>query len=121
MKHEFGDFKHDEALCQRIHHAWNELARRWTLPIVHELGLHGVMRFNVLRRNLPDISATSLSERLGELEKDGVVTRKIYPEIPPRVEYALTDKGTELYDLLGRLARWVLKWEQPELVQAKAT
>jgi len=119
MKHEFGDFKHDEALCQRVHHEWNELVRRWTFPIVHELGIHNVMRFNELRNHLPDISATSLSERLGEMEKGGIVTRKIFPEIPPRVEYALTEKGRELYEILGRLARWALRWNQPTLVEAE--
>jgi DNA-binding HxlR family transcriptional regulator len=108
-KHTDGD--ENEKTCTLVNMAWNELSRRWTLPIIHELGRHEVIRFNELKRYLSDISSTSLSERLSDLEKMGIVRRRIYPEIPPRVEYSLTVKGKELHSILAELASWVKKWE----------
>jgi DNA-binding HxlR family transcriptional regulator len=101
----------NEKVCALVNMAWNELSRRWTLPIIHELGRHELIRFNELKRYLNDISSTSLSERLSDLEKMDIVKRRIYPEIPPRVEYSLTPKGKELHSILATLASWVKKWE----------
>lgn len=97
--------------CKPIHTAWNELAKMWTFPIIHALGLGAPARFNELKRRTEGISATSLAERLSFLEKYGVVERKVYPETPPRVEYSLTKKGWELHEILGSLADWVGRWE----------
>jgi DNA-binding HxlR family transcriptional regulator len=74
--------------------------------------MHEPSRFNELKKKIGGISATSLSERLTELEARGVVKRSVYPESPPRVEYSLTDKGKELQRLLCRLADWVVKWDE---------
>jgi DNA-binding HxlR family transcriptional regulator len=65
------------------------------LPVIHALGLGEPARFNELRKRLVEISATSLAERLKELELRGIVRRRVYPETPPRVEYSLTKKGRE--------------------------
>jgi DNA-binding HxlR family transcriptional regulator len=94
-----------------IHRAWNALSKAWTLPVIHALGLKEPARFNELKRRIPRISSTGLSERLAELEKLGIVKRIVYPETPPRVEYSLTKKGWELHGLLCKLADWVKKWE----------
>ena len=96
--------------CKVIHSAWNELTKVWTLPVIHSLGLKEPARFNELKRRTEGISATSLSERLGELERQGVISRKVFPETPPRVEYSLTPKGLELKDVLEHLAEWAIRW-----------
>ena len=96
--------------CQAVHGAWNELFKMWTLPIIHALGLKEPARFNELKRRIEGISSTSLAERLSELDHQGVVERKVYPETPPRVEYSLTEKGIELTKVIGNLADWAKKW-----------
>lgn len=96
--------------CALVHAAWNDLTRTWTLPTIHALGLKEPARFNELKRRIHGISATSLSERLTQLEKAGVVQRKVIPAQPPRVEYSLTVKGHELQKVLRELAEWVKRW-----------
>jgi DNA-binding HxlR family transcriptional regulator len=98
--------------CKVIHAAWNDLTKVWTLPVIHSLGLQEPARFNELKRRIDGISATSLAERLNEMEKQGVVARKVYPESPPRVEYALTPKGQELKAILAELGDWAIKWSK---------
>ena len=96
--------------CKVIHSAWNEITKVWTLPVIHALGLSEPARFNELKRRIEGISATSLAERLTELDKQGVVRRKVLPDTPPRVEYSLTAKGLELKAVLEQLAEWAIKW-----------
>jgi DNA-binding HxlR family transcriptional regulator len=96
--------------CKIIHASWNDLTKVWTLPVIHALGLQEPARFNELKRRIQGISATSLAERLNEMEKQGVVARKVYPESPPRVEYALTAKGQELKEILKQLGEWAIRW-----------
>jgi DNA-binding HxlR family transcriptional regulator len=104
--------------CKVIHASWNELTKVWTLPVIHALGLHEPARFNELKRRIEGISATSLAERLSELEKYGVVARRVFPESPPRVEYTLTAKGLELKDILRELGEWAIRWStQPNKPQ----
>ena len=98
--------------CKIIHSSWNELTKVWTLPVIHSLGLQEPARFNELKRRIEGISATSLAERLGQLEKQGVVSRKVFPESPPRVEYTLTAKGQELKAILKELGDWAIKWSK---------
>src|SRR6059036_2856948 len=105
--------------CLLVHSAWNDLTKVWTLPVIHALGLKQPARFNELKRRIHGVSATSLAERLNELEKRKVIERKVYPETPPRVEYALTRKGLELHELLGKLGEWVKKWDRPRAVVAE--
>lgn len=102
--------------CKPIHAAWNELAKMWTFPIIHALGLGAPARFNELKRRTEGISATSLAERLSYLERSGVVGRKVYPETPPRVDYSLTKKGWELHEILQSMEDWVKRWEVKDLV-----
>ena len=98
--------------CLLLHSAWNDLTKVWTLPVIHALGLKQPARFNELKRRIHNISATSLAERLNELDQRKVVERKVYPETPPRVEYSLTKKGLELLEILDGLAQWVVKWDK---------
>lgn len=109
--------KFDESLsdeCNLVHSAWNDLAKVWTLPVIHTLGLGERARFNELKKRVSGISATSLTERLTELEQLGIVQRKVYPETPPRVEYSLTEKGWSLHSLLRQLSDWVIKWNKTD-------
>ena len=105
--------------CKLLHSAWNDLTKVWTLPVIHALGLKEPARFNELKRRIQGISATSLAERLNELDQRRIIERKVYPETPPRVEYSLTKKGIELQALLGDLAEWVKKWDKQDIEGAE--
>ncbi|QDS96995.1 winged helix-turn-helix transcriptional regulator [Adhaeretor mobilis] len=78
---------------------------RWKVLIIHFL-LHGTMRFGELTRSLGTISARTLSKQLRELEADGVVDRKDFGEIPPKVEYSLTALGRSLEPILQSMEAW---------------
>ena len=81
---------------------------KWKLLILHEL-LAGVNRFGELRRRLSGISEKMLAQHLRELESDGIIARKIYPEVPPRVEYSLTASGQTLKPIIDGLHEWGLE------------
>ena len=102
------------ASCSVVHQTWNEITRTWTFPTIHMLGQIEPTRFNELKRHIKGISATSLAERLAQLEKFGVVQRKVYAEEKPRIEYSLTVKGHEVYRILCELAGWSKRWEGKE-------
>lgn len=78
---------------------------KWKGVVLFHL-LGGTKRFNELRRLVPGVTQRMLTRQLRELEEDGVVARKVYPEVPPKVEYALTDFGRTLEPLLHQLQRW---------------
>ena len=82
---------------------------KWTLLIVRDL-LSGPRRFVELQRVLPGISTEQLRSRLNRMVADGMLTRKRYREVPPRVDYELTERSRELAPVLGRLARWGYDW-----------
>jgi DNA-binding HxlR family transcriptional regulator len=103
-----------DATCTVVD-VWELLGRRWSLHILKNLKTKEVIRFNELKRSLPGISSTVLSERLLELEREGLVTKKIYPEVPPRVEYSITPQARELEVIIKDLARWANKWKSPEI------
>lgn len=96
-------------LCPRYHRAVELIGRRWTGAIVRLL-LPGRRRFNELRAAIPDISDRMLSERLRELESEGIVARFVVPESPVRVEYELTAKGRELEPALLAIGSWAERW-----------
>ena len=100
--------------CAVVHQTWNQITRTWTLPTIHMLGQMEPARFNQLKNHIKGISATSLAERLSQLEKFGVVQRKVYAEEKPRIEYSLTVKGHEVYKILCDLAGWSKRWEGKE-------
>ena len=78
---------------------------KWKPLILWALG-DTVMRFGELQKGLPGVNAKMLTKQLRELEEDGVITRTIYPEVPPRVEYAITDFGKTLIPILQALCNW---------------
>ncbi|MGH7798034.1 MAG: winged helix-turn-helix transcriptional regulator [Candidatus Binatia bacterium] len=88
--------------------ALNAIAGRWKLVILREL-CAGTTRFGAMRRALSGISEKMLAQDLRELERDGLVSRKIYPQIPPKVEYFLTASGKDLKPILDALDEWGAK------------
>ncbi len=82
---------------------------KWTLLIVRDLAA-GSRRFVELQRVLPGISTEQLRSRLNRMVADGMLTRKRYREVPPRVDYALTERAQDLLPVLGELARWGYEW-----------
>ncbi|MGI8927069.1 MAG: winged helix-turn-helix transcriptional regulator [Tepidiformaceae bacterium] len=89
------------------------IGQRWTVLIVRDLG-GGKTRYSELLESLPGIPSNLLSERLKQLEADGIVTRSFYSEHPPRAAYALTEKGTALGRVLVAMYRWGTDWEPVE-------
>jgi DNA-binding HxlR family transcriptional regulator len=101
--------KHPPELCARFHHASELIGRRWTGSIIYVL-LQARCRFATLRESIPDITDRMLSERLQELEAEGLVERTVVPETPVRVEYSLTRKGRELTTAIDAIGAWAEKW-----------
>jgi len=82
---------------------------KWTILIIRDLAT-GVKRFNQLERSLSGISPKTLSERLRSLEEEGIVKRKTFAEVPPRVEYSLTEKGCDLISVIDSMRNYGKQW-----------
>jgi DNA-binding HxlR family transcriptional regulator len=87
----------------------NVVCGKWTLLVIRDLAA-GSSRFCELERSLEGISPRTLSLRLRALEEEGIVERHTYPEVPPRVEYALTEKGEALVPLIEDMRRYGTRW-----------
>jgi DNA-binding HxlR family transcriptional regulator len=98
-----------ESFCPRYHHAVELVGRRWTGALIRVL-LQGRARYHELRAAIPAISDRMLSERLRELEQEGVIERVVVPETPVRVEYELTEKGRALDPVVRAIAKWAERW-----------
>jgi DNA-binding HxlR family transcriptional regulator len=85
------------------------VAGKWTLLIIRDLA-SGVKRFNQLERSLQGISPKTLSERLRSLEEEGIILRQTFAEVPPRVEYSLTEKGHDLVGLIESMRNYGKRW-----------
>jgi DNA-binding HxlR family transcriptional regulator len=109
---EIGD---EEQKCTIIENMWEVLGRRWALLILRNLHTKEAVRFNELKRILPGISSTVLASRLLEMEREGLISKKIYPEIPPKVEYRLTSRARELGVILKDLGEWAQRWKSPRI------
>lgn len=83
----------------------NIISGKWKFAIIWELGL-GTKRFNELDRLFPPISRKVLAEQLKELEQYQIIDRKVYAEIPPKVEYSLTEQGKELFPIFDAIYKW---------------
>jgi len=82
---------------------------RWKLVILYHLFVRPVMRFSELERSISGISQKMLIQQLRELEKDGLVRRTVYPQVPPKVDYALTKFGQSLCPALDQLLQWAVQ------------
>lgn len=92
-------------LCPRTD-LMDVLASKYTMQVVCIVDAHGTIRFSELEEHLPEASTSTLSTRLEELAAEGFVRREQYDEIPPRVEYELTERGEELGERLQPLLEW---------------
>jgi DNA-binding HxlR family transcriptional regulator len=101
--------EHTPELCARFHRASELIGRRWTGAIIFVL-LKSRCRFATLRDAIPEITDRMLSERLQELEQEGIVERTVVPEMPVRVEYALTKKGRALAAAFDAILDWAHRW-----------
>ncbi|MEV5441441.1 helix-turn-helix domain-containing protein [Streptomyces sp. NPDC052644] len=86
--------------------AMDVVAGKWKSLILWELHHHGTRRFAELRRGLPGVSEKMLIQHLREMEEDGLVHREVYRQVPPKVEYSLTEHGVSLNDALEALGQW---------------
>src|SRR3989304_8868711 len=97
------------AFCPYYHRAVELIGRRWTGAILRAM-LVGVSRFSDLTETIPGLSDRMLSERLKELEAEGLVLRSVIPETPVRIEYHLTEKGRSLWSVVEAVAGWAEEW-----------
>ena len=106
-----------QLFCPYFHVTVELIGRRWTGAILRAL-LHGATRFGDLAGAIPDMSDRMLSERLKELEGEGILVRRVIPAIPVRIEYALTPKGRALEGVVEAVLAWADAWLAPPHVPA---
>lgn len=104
---------HEELYCEHYQRAAELIGGRWTAAIVRVL-LGGVHHFSEIRAAVPGLSDRMLSERLRELEREGIVLRTVIPEVPVRVEYSLTEKGKGLSPVMDAIIAWISSWSATE-------
>jgi DNA-binding HxlR family transcriptional regulator len=97
--------RHDPAKCLAVREVLNRIGDKWSVQVVGMLG-DGRKRFSELRRGIEGISQRMLTLTLKAMERDGLITRTVYPTIPPRVEYDLTKLGRSLLNPITVLADW---------------
>lgn len=95
---------------EAFHRVTDVLKCKWTLSIVNAM-YHEAARPSELQRTLPGLSSKVLTDRLKKLESFGLIERQVFAEIPPRVEYTLTNQGQELARVLGDLVSFIDHWE----------
>jgi DNA-binding HxlR family transcriptional regulator len=99
-------------LCPKFEKGMQILSKRWTGLIIYQL-LSGPQRFCTIQSALP-VSGRLLSERLKDLEDEGIVVREVFPEVPVRVEYSLTEKGLALEPVIREIEKWSQTWVEVE-------
>ncbi len=95
-----------QANCSAMSDVLNRIGDKWSVMVVGMLSRNGTLRFNELKRMINGVSQRMLTLTLRNLERDGLVSRTIYPEVPPRVEYSLTELGKTLQGPIGALWDW---------------
>jgi DNA-binding HxlR family transcriptional regulator len=102
----------ETSLCPRFEKGMSILSKRWTGLIISQL-LSGPQRFCTIESSIP-ISGRLLSERLKDLENEGIVNREVFPETPVRIEYSLTKKGLALEPIIKAIQDWSHDWVELE-------
>jgi len=87
----------------------SRISSKWAMLVLVTLHSNGTMRFNDIQKSIGEVSQRMLTVTLRSLEADGLIHRKVYPEIPPRVEYKLSERGESLMPLLQSLIDWALE------------
>ena len=106
------------AFCPRFHYAVELIGRRWTGAILRAL-MGGATRYSDITNAVPGLSDRLLSERLRELESEGIVERTVIPEMPVRIEYRLTEKGESLESVLVSVSNWAETWIEAPVAEAR--
>ncbi|WP_379970490.1 winged helix-turn-helix transcriptional regulator [Ectobacillus sp. sgz5001026] len=101
--------ENNPSLCPKFESAFSLLSKKWTGLIIQTL-LQGPQRFREIADIIPNMSDRMLSERLKELESEGIVIRTVYPEVPVRIEYTLTQKGKSLESVMQEVQKWADEW-----------
>ena len=99
----------DPKINELVDETIGRVADKWTLLVIEALEETGAMRFSAVGRALPGISQKMLTQTLRQMEREGLVSRTVFPEVPPRVEYALTDLGHELAEAFCGVWHWAEK------------
>lgn len=102
------DKQHSQCSPCPVEFTINMVGGKYKLVILYQLAIHEVRRFNELRRELSTITPRTLTRQLRELERDGLINRRVYSEIPPKVEYSLSETGKSLYSILLQIENWGL-------------
>ncbi|MHC1752211.1 winged helix-turn-helix transcriptional regulator [Humidesulfovibrio sp.] len=91
--------------------ALSVMGGKWKPVVLFHLGQTGVQRYSELKRHLPEVTDRMLTRQLRELEADGLITREVYRQVPPRVEYSLTPQGLGLFPILVTMRDWGARYE----------
>lgn len=104
------DNKHSQekqiSRCESMCRLQAVISGKWKILIIWYISFYKMQRFNELQRRLDGITHATLANQLKELEEDGLINRKVYPEVPPHVEYTLTDLGESFVPLLKQMQAW---------------
>ena len=101
-----------------VRNVLSRVGDKWSMLVLFTLEANGRQRFKELQRNIPDISQKMLTATLKMLEADALILREAFPEIPPRVEYSLTDKGKSLLPLIDNLLVWASE-NMDDIIEAR--
>ncbi|AGB42455.1 putative transcriptional regulator [Halobacteroides halobius DSM 5150] len=99
----------DNKLCPKVESAFKLFSKKWTGLIIHVLS-EGPKRFSDISATIPNLSDRMLTKRFKELEENGIIDRKVYPETPVRIEYKLTEKGKALKPVMKAMETWAEEW-----------
>jgi len=103
--------KYETLGCDKINDALAMISGKWKLKLLYLIGYHGSIRYGELKKQATPITHKVLSDQLKELEKDELIIRTEYPQIPPRVEYSLSEKGLGLIPMFDELYNWIVKYQ----------
>lgn len=109
---------HGKVFNNPVEFALHKVGGKWKMPILWRLEKR-VFRTGELMRDIPNITQKMLTQQLRELEEDGFVHRKVYPEVPPRVEYSITELGKSVIPLIKALRKWGLELMEREGIDHK--
>lgn len=104
------DCKYETVGCNKISQALSIISGKWKLKLLYIIGYHEIIRYGEIKRQAAPITHKMLSTQLKELETDGLIIRTEYPQIPPKVEYSLSEKGYGLIPMFDELYNWILKF-----------
>ncbi len=98
--------KEQLARCESMSKLQSVISGKWKMLIIWYISVYRVQRFSELQRRLDGITQSTLTKQLRELESDGFISRKIYPQVPPRTEYSLTETGESFVPILLEMQKW---------------